>query len=639
MFRSNFRNDIPPVYFDIKRNPDLSIEFSNDTKSPARMETFTGSLEVPEANSVANTITPITAGVTCTINSENETSRYNTPTGSNVVDTADTFDFPSMPPTPKKPKLLRTSGNAKGGKKEMYENQKRLYSEFNPTGVVSDNMESVDSNTVAHGDEKSSRVLLEEIKEMKKKNADMVVKLSTMKTELANCNLARIKVATELEAYQATNMMLNEKAVLAGKQLSTIQDDLSTATNEIKEYKHQEKADADSIAIYKEQISNFEANPALTTAKHMEGKFKSCEVKLVQATRDAVDMTRTLQATKADLHDAQKTLHKMSNGLEATMKELDVANKRLATRESTKAFIDTTKKMLVDMTTKAKLLQDEKASYETIASTNRSEIVAIKIGLADMTTKAKLLQDDKASYDIIASTNRSEILKLKSRIFNVTHDMAAREKIANTTHKAITQNMRGNIDTYTKLQADNVRELAENKIEIGDLKERVQKAEKFAELSKFEMTHAAASLSTTEADLQYTKFSLLALQKLQDAHKEDRITPLRIMAKSIGTLMWEMTGKDTDTVASVMTKELEHLAFEACKTMREDKNGEPPCLVVSLRHNEFLRDSLLENGPVNNEVTREVHEAVDQKLEEVPQVVSQMGQEHECDDSVQMSLT
>jgi len=638
------------------------------------METFTGSLEVPEANSVANTITPITAGVTCTINSENETSRYNTPTGSNVVDTADTFDFPSMPPTPKKPKLLRTSGNAKGGKKEMYENQKRLYSEFNPTGVVSDNMESVDSNTVAHGDEKSSRVLLEEIKEMKKKNADMVVKLSTMKTELANCNLARIKVATELEAYQATNMMLNEKAVLAGKQLSTIQDDLSTATNEIKEYKHQEKADADSIAIYKEQISNFEANPALTTAKHMEGKFKSCEVKLVQATRDAVDMTRTLQATKADLHDAQKTLHKMSNGLEATMKELDVANKRLATRESTKAFIDTTKKMLVDMTTKAKLLQDEKASYETIASTNRSEIVAIKIeladmttkakllqdekasyetiastnrseivaikiGLADMTTKAKLLQDDKASYDIIASTNRSEILKLKSRIFNVTHDMAAREKIANTTHKAITQNMRGNIDTYTKLQADNVRELAENKIEIGDLKERVQKAEKFAELSKFEMTHAAASLSTTEADLQYTKFSLLALQKLQDAHKEDRITPLRIMAKSIGTLMWEMTGKDTDTVASVMTKELEHLAFEACKTMREDKNGEPPCLVVSLRHNEFLRDSLLENGPVNNEVTREVHEAVDQKLEEVPQVVSQMGQEHECDDSVQMSLT
>jgi hypothetical protein len=406
----------------------------------------------------------------------------------------------------------------------------------------------------------------------------------------------------------------------------------------------------------------------------MEGKFKSCEVKLVQATRDAVDMTRTLQATKADLHDAQKTLHKMSNGLEATMKELDVANKRLATRESTKAFIDTTKKMLVDMTTKAKLLQDEKASYETIASTNRSEIVAIKIeladmttkakllqdekasyetiastnrseivaikiGLADMTTKAKLLQDDKASYDIIASTNRSEILKLKSRIFNVTHDMAAREKIANTTHKAITQNMRGNIDTYTKLQADNVRELAENKIEIGDLKERVQKAEKFAELSKFEMTHAAASLSTTEADLQYTKFSLLALQKLQDAHKEDRITPLRIMAKSIGTLMWEMTGKDTDTVASVMTKELEHLAFEACKTLREDKNGEPPCLVVSLRHNEFLRDSLLENGPVNNEVTREVHDAVDQKLEEVPQVVSQMGQEHECDDSVQMSLT
>jgi hypothetical protein len=227
---------------------------TNGTDIQARMD-YKGSLGTPidETTVTPNTtaVTPIVPEVSCaTLYVDVTYDPLLEKTGSInktiVPDTIQPFNFHDATKKVKPVRTMLTTGNAKGGKKEMWERQKRLREDVDQTADVSDGPvhkavcltqktetkkqfiadKKADFEIAMPGSVKSVNGLQEDIKGLKKKNMDMSAVLTDTKKQLADCNHGRMKILTELDTFKTANMGLHTRVALMNKAISLSTEEL-----------------------------------------------------------------------------------------------------------------------------------------------------------------------------------------------------------------------------------------------------------------------------------------------------------------------------------------------------------------------------------------------------------------------------
>ena len=496
---------------------------TNGTDIQARMD-YKGSLGTPidETTVTPNTtaVTPIVPEVYVDVTNDPLIEKTCSINKTIVPDTIQPFNFHDAT------KNVKPVRNAKGGKKEMWERQKRLREDVDQTADVSDGPvhkavclaqkietkkqfiadKKADFEIAMPGSVKSVNGLQEDIKSLKKKNMDMSAVLTDTKKQLADCNHGRMKILTELDTFKTANMGLHTRVALMNKAISSSTEELVMVENKITENKEKMKLDSDEIVFYKTKIETLEADISskdgmvagieIRARKLVDtnNQLKSCELKLLQEREKVEFITRELTSAKKDLDETNKTLAITTKSLTDTKKELADSNHRLMDFDHTTAFLDKTKQELSDVTMKVKCLEEEKTV-------------------------------DKLNIE----THKNDIVKMKSDIFNVNANMQAREKITCDQHKSDIESMTNKVNMHVKLQTETMLELTKKKQEIYYATEIGRKAENLAEENKIEMTRVNAELLTTADELDYTKKTLeqfksktISEKKLFEDHaKED----------------------------------------------------------------------------------------------------------------------
>ena len=431
---------------DAKPNPEVSSSFVPDTPPDTSSDTNT-------------TTTPTTTGPT--------TEPQDKPTDTTGEDHRQTEQVP------------------KGGKKEMYERQKRMHQETNTGAIDTPHKKSKTNYEVSP---KKDTQHLETQATSKTKMPAKTSKKNKDITELENMRKTNLSISSELLEVKSKFRHANETLVKRGNNLTDtteklygVNKELAAANKEVTETKTKLDVETAEVVTLKSKIQTMSLDMAAKTATNKEVMETKKKLK------EEVDKVGVLNTKIKEMSADLASKNACSSDLVETMNSLYEVEVKLANEKERARH---TQEHLVN--TKAEL-EDANTTLATTVKT----LDETKVELSD--AQHLILDFDSNKKDLVEANKT--IKKIETEMAN--------DKTKIATDKVDMTNRMSDIDDFEKNQQANLLHLTETKKELCRVQEEMKCVKNSLTEITTELSSVQSELSTTVNQLQETEVDIL----------------------------------------------------------------------------------------------------------------------------------